>query len=299
MPNTILTPRQIAAASLAALERQAVLAGTTWRDAERDFAGKIGDTVTVRTGVLVGRARRFNRAAGAPIVIDDITEHAVDVKLTDYLYKGVALTDEELTLKLRDFTTTVSMPQAKSVAEEVETMVAAQMNALASTVTIKPDGSDINLAILNARKVLTQNGVPFDGRFLAVSPDVEVLILDHLSKKLVNTADSTWSTALREAVIGRLHGFNVLPSAYLADGSAVAYHSSAFPLVTRALSVPEGATFGESMTYNGISLRLIRDYDPGFQQDRSVVSTLAGASTTKEEDNTVKRAVRLTVSATP
>jgi hypothetical protein len=54
----------------------------------------------------------------------------------------------------------------------------------------------------------------------------------------------------------------------LADESAVAYHTSAFPLVTRALEVPTGATFGQPVTYNGFALRLIRDYELGFQQDR-------------------------------
>jgi hypothetical protein len=103
--------------------------------------------------------------------------------------------------------------------------------------------------------------------------------------------------ALREAIIGRMNGLTVVPTNYLADGSAVAYDRTAFPIVTRALDIPAGAIFAESITYNGFALRLIRDCDPGFRQDRSVMSTLAGAETTKDE-NAVKRAVRLTTAVT-
>ncbi|MCK2239394.1 MULTISPECIES: P22 phage major capsid protein family protein [unclassified Crossiella] len=296
MPNVLLTPKQIASASLAALEQQTVLAATTWRDAEADFAGKRGDTVTVRTGTVVGPARRYNRAENKPIVIDDVVEHAVDVKLSDYLYKGVAVTDEQLSLHIADFTTRVAVPQAKSVATEVEVMVAAQMNALTGSLTFKPDGSDVHRQILAARTRLNKAGVPREDRFLAVSAEIEAVILDDPNKRLINADSDTWTAALREAVIGRLYGFNVVPSVYIADGSAVAYHRTGFPLVTRAMEVPSGASFGESMTYNDIALRLIRDYDPGYQQDRSVVSTLAGTTTTLDE-GVLKRSLRLTTAA--
>ncbi|WP_410648162.1 hypothetical protein [Amycolatopsis sp. cmx-4-54] len=296
MANKFLTPKQLASASIAALTQQTVLAGTTWRDAEADFGGKQGDTVTVRTETVVGAARTFNRAEGKPIVVDDVEEKSVDVKLDTYLYKGINLPDEQLTLNVKDFTKQIAMPQAKSVATGVETMVAAQMNALPSGVPVKADGTDLHRQLIRARAMLNKAGVPFDQRWFAVSTELESMLLNDEVKKLVPVDASGSPQALREAIIGRLYGFTILPSNYLADGSGVAYHTSAFPLVTRALEVPAGATFGQAMSFDGFAMRLVRDYDPGFQQDRSVVSTLAGASTTVD-DGAVKRAVRFTTAA--
>jgi hypothetical protein len=273
-----------------------VLAATTWRDAEADFRGKQGDTVTVRTETVVGEARVFNRASGQPIVVDDVQETGVDVKLSTYLYKGVNLPDEQLTLNISDFTRQIATPQAKSVARGIESMVAANMNALPSRLTLAADGTDVHRMMIQARLLLNKAGVPLEDRFFAVSSEVEAMLLRDPNNKLIPVDASGSPAALRDAIIGRLYGFTVFPSNYLSDGSAVAYHRTGFPLVTRSLDVPAGATFGQSITYNGFALRLIRDYDPGFQQDRSVVSTLAGAEVT-QDDGIVKRALRLTTAA--
>lgn len=273
-----------------------MLAATAWRDAEADFRGKQGSVVTVYTDTVVGEAREFDRASGQPIVMDDVQEVGVDVKLDRFLYKGINLPDEQLTLNVRDFTRQIATPQAKAVARRIESLVAGQMNVLPSTLTLARDGSDVHTMMIEARARLNKAGVPLDDRFFAVSSEVEAMLLNDPRNRLVPVDASGSPAALREAIIGRLYGFTVLPTNYLAAGSATAYHRSAFPLVTRSLEVPAGATFGQSITYNGFALRLIRDYDPNFQQDRSVVSTLAGADTTRDE-GVVKRALRLTVAA--
>ncbi|MEV6609905.1 P22 phage major capsid protein family protein [Kutzneria sp. NPDC051319] len=296
MANVFLTPKTIAAAGIAALESQQVLGATVWRDAESDFGGQVGDTVTVRIEGIAGEARTFNRAAGQPIVIDDLQETPVDVKLASYLYKGVALPDEQLTLALKDFTLQVATPQAKAISRGIENLIAANMNALVSALTLKADGSDVHNGMIEARRRLNKAGVPFDQRYFAVSPEVEAMLLNDTGKRLLPADVSGSPLALREAVIGRLYGFTVVPSNFVATGSAVAYHTTAFPMASRALVVPAGATFGQSMTYNGYSMRLVRDYDAAFQQDRSVVSTLAGVSTTLDA-GAVSRALRLTTAA--
>jgi hypothetical protein len=176
-------------------------------------------------------------------------------------------------------------------------MVAANINALPSTLTVKADGTDLHSVLIEARKRMNKAGVPLEDRYFACSAEVEAMLLNDPNKKLVPVDASGSPAALREAIVGRLYGFTVFSSNYLSDGSGAAYHSTAFPLVTRALDIPAGATFGQSMTYNGFALRLIRDYDPGFQQDRSVVSTLVGADVTKD-DGVIKRALRVTTATT-
>jgi hypothetical protein len=45
----------------------------------------------------------------------------------------------------------------------------------------------------------------------------------------------------------------------------------------RAPIIPAGVTFGAGVSYQGLALRFIRDYDSAFLQDRAIVSAFAGA----------------------
>ena len=48
--------------------------------------------------------------------------------------------------------------------------------------------------------------------------------------------------------------------------------------VARAPIVPAGASFGQSLSERGFSLRYLRDYDAVHTVDRSIVSTFAGVA---------------------
>src|SRR5690606_21032090 len=49
-----------------------------------------------------------------------------------------------------------------------------------------------------------------------------------------------------------------------------------------APEVPAGVTLGASTVFDGLAMRWIRDYDPNFLRDRSVVSSFAGAASVED-----------------
>lgn len=298
MANTFLAPTTIAAAGLGLLTRDIVLPATVHTTAQANFAGAVGDTINIRKPATATNRVYTDtlRTAGTPITVDDLTETAVPLVLDTHNYSAVAVTDEQLTLKIQDFGQQVLYPQTVAVAEGTESVLATVMNsagviATNSAIAAAADGSNIFAKILAARKTLNQQKVPMANRFLAVSPEVEAAILADAENRLVRyeaSGDSP-NVALRAAIIGRLYGFTVVPSVALTAGTAVAYHQDGFAFAAVAPRVPDGVAFGSSQAYAGMAMRWIRDYDAAFLRDRSVVSVLCGAKILDD-----RRMVRIT-----
>src|SRR5215217_7014330 len=104
MAVSVLKAEQIARAALALLQREIVLPGLVTRNSV-DFRFAKNDTVSIRVPSLPGTARTMAlRATGSDRlrVLDDLTETKVDLVLDTDIYKGVAVTDEVLTLDLVD-----------------------------------------------------------------------------------------------------------------------------------------------------------------------------------------------------
>lgn len=288
MANEFLTAGQISGATLGMLDKSTVLAQTVWRDAEADFNGKNGDTVTVRVDSIVGDARTYDTARTTEIVMDDIEETAVAVKLDTYVYKGVNVTDEDLTLDIKDFNRQIALPVVKSVASGIENAVVTRINAVSNTVS--GDYGDVLGGLLDAEEALNDADVPMDERFIVVGSGVRKHLLR--SDELLHADKAGDDSALRDATIGDLFGATVVFSNRVPSDSATFYHRSAFVLVNKALEVPRGASNGASEVYEGFAIRTIADYDPRYQQDRFVASTLVGTASV-EDDGAVKRAVRV------
>ncbi len=291
MANVFLTGETIASAAIVGLHKNNVLLNTIFRDAETDFTGGRGDTVSVRVESLIGEARTYNLNRSSEIVMDEIEEVAIPVTLDTFLYKGVNVNDEDLTLDIVDFNRQVLNPLVKSVANSAEKLVADELSALSSGAS--GDYDDVLGGILEGEQVLNDNDVPLEDRVLVVGSGVRKALLK--SDNLLRVDASGSDDALRNATIGDLFGMPVVYSNRVAADSAFIYHKTAFAGAFKALQVPAGATTGANIAENGLSLRFIADYDPRFQRDRAVVSILCGISTV-EDDGDVKRAVRINFS---
>ena len=286
MANTFLKPEVIAATALGLLERDLVLANIVWTDGDWNFTGAKNDTVTIRIPARL-KAREYgwrnNRAE--PIVMDELHEDSVDVRLTSDIYSAVPVSDEELTLDIRDFGSQILQPQTRAVAEAIDDNVASLIENAPYRTVLPLDGNDPYRSIVRARKTLNRNFVPRGNRYLLVGSDVEERIL--LSDRFTRT-DSAGETAavsaLQEATIGRIAGFTVVTSEAIDPESAFAFVPSAFAVATRAPAIPDGAAFGSSQTYNGFAMRWIRDYDSARLRDRSVVNTFAGFNVVTDPD---------------
>ena len=306
MANAFLKATVIARTAIALLYRELVIARTVWTDAiaPAEFEGAFGDTVTLRVPARRSARTRVLRA-GTPITNDASNEYGVDVKLDTDVYNGAPITDEELTLDITDFGAQVLMPQITAVAEGVEDQIAAEIVGATYPSDLHLDPSDFLTSgavdwykvATRARKLLNDRNVPKANRTLLVGSAVEEEILNSDRFNKFDNIGQEATDALREAVIGRIAGFNVLPSNAIAEDEAYAYHRTAFVLAARAPRVPQGVNMGtmrglseaEQMgaaeSFGGFSVRWIMDYDYTNTTDRSLVNTWVGTATVEDPDD--------------
>jgi hypothetical protein len=300
VPNTFLKPTKIANTAVGLLLRELVIARTMWTDAINpgEFVGAFNDTVTLRVPAR-RTARTRTLRAGTAIVNDTSAEHGVAVKLDTDIYNGAPITDEEFTLDIVDFGSQVLMPQIRAVAEGLEDIAFARIEGATyqGSMTINADATDLvvsgatdwYLVANRARRLLNRKDVPLNNRTLLIAPDIEEDILGSDRFTRNDSIGASGEDALREAIIGRIAGFNVITSNALDDGQAFAYQKSAFVLAARAPRVPQGVNMGTTRQLSeaqgavgyvgGIGTRWIMDYDYTNTTDRSLVSTWAGTAT--------------------
>ena len=282
MANTFLTDKaaqmRVASVAMSVLARQLVLPATVYRNAESEFTGRTGDTVTIRKPASLEANTYASRTSA--IEVDSLSETGVPVSIDTHLYSAVAVTDEQMEFEVDDFAAQVVAPQLRAVGEGAENVLAAEFNGLTSDLVCAYEAKDIIDIIVDARKMLNDKNVPNANRYLAVSTDIEAALL---KTELLQRVDASGTdTALRQATIARLFGFNILVSNALDAGTAVAYSRDAFAFCLRAPRVPQGAAAGSSQSYQGLALRWIMDYESDYLQDRSIVSTLVGAKVLDE-----------------
>lgn len=303
MASTFLKVGVIARATLALLQRELVIARTVWADAINgaEFDGALSDTVTVRVPAIGQPARTRTLRAGTPITNDDLVEFGIAVKLTTDVYKGVTVSDEDLTLSITDFATQILKPQTQAVAEGIEDQLVAEIEGATYGAAISITEADPFLAFVDAAEALNTSKVPRSGRTMLVGSEVESAILK--SDRLKAYPQTAGIDAYTDARIGRMAGFDVVATSAIDSESAFAYHRSAFILATRAPRVPAGVPMGQGLTLDGIAARWIRDYDYNNTSDRSLVNTWVGLATVEDPDDpadpasttSLVRAVELTL----
>lgn len=287
MPNAFLNPEVIAAVALERLRRELVLPRLVRRMGLADFRGAKDDTVNVRVpAILTAREYEF-RTRTSPIIVDELEELSIPVTLDKHPYSAIAVTDEELTLDIVSFTQQVLEPQIIAVAEKLESYIAAVMENASYEATdvdyvesVDGTGSPFYRALVDARKVLNDAHIPMAGRIALIGSSLEAAALKEDGIRKVDESGST--DALRLATIGQIAGFTVVACQSVAEDFGLCYHPSAFAFANVAPEVPSGVSFGSSQTEQGLAMRWIRDYDPNYLRDRSVISSFAGAASVND-----------------
>jgi hypothetical protein len=253
------------------------------QDFSNEFVAGRGQTVNVLGPISAGTAKVYtkaNRDARAAIQFNDITQTWFPVTLENQLYNAVRLPDDWATFTLTDLTKQVLKPQAESVVDEIAAPLIAEMVAIgtdASIPAVAVNGSNFLNVLIQARKVLNERHIPTDGRTFAVGADLEAAALQLPQLQKVNEAGTT--EVLRNAVLGRLMGFDIIADPALPSDFGIAYHKDAFAHVTRPSRQPEGAAKSATVAQDGFALRWIQHYNPLQLEDQSVVDTFYGAAT--------------------
>ncbi len=293
MPNVFVKPETVINTALGLLQREIVIPNMLWLNGLGDFAGAKDDTISLRVpGRLTARTKKL-RATGAArkIQTDTIAQTKVDVTLTDDVYIAVPITDEELTLDIKDFGVEILNPQVRAVAEGLENGAVECMRDADYQDVLIIDKSKVYDSFVDARKALNDENVPLGQRGAVVGSGIEAAILKDPNFKHADQAGS--DSALREAVIGKIAGFTIVVSNALDDDEGYVFHKTAYIMATRAPAIPDGASFGKSAAFANLAMRWLKDYDFENTTDRSLVGTYAGYAHVEEADGRFVRAVQI------
>lgn len=244
----------------------------------------LSDTISIRLPAYAPARTRTLRA-GTPLTADSLYERKVDVTLDTDVYKRVNITDEELTLDIRDFGEQVLSPIVTGIGLGLEDQLIATVSGATYTNDITYDlssGDPWHDIILPARTYLNLANVPAAGRRLIVGSNVENALLNSEQFIRADHSGDSALTAFHEAKLGRVGGFDVYSVPGLAIDQAYAFHQTAYVMSQRAPVLPVGAPWGATQSYQGFALRMARVFDPDYVRDQLVVNAYVGTNTVKD-----------------
>lgn len=282
MAHDFLKAEVIANAMLGLLKREVVLPNLVYRDAETHYAGTVGprnDKVIIPVPGKMGPARELAwRTRDRQIITDDIVEGQAEIELDTYLYKAVQLLREEQTLDIADFGRQVLQPMTTSVAETAEDRVALAIQQAPYTEEIDVEATDRGTynALVDARKYLQQQRIPRAGLVAVLGSEMEARALK--DPTFVDASQAGSDSALRDANIGRIAGFNLFSSDAIDPEAIYIFHPTAFPTVFRAPKPARSVPFSASLASDNISMTYWESLDSTNDTDRAFVGTFFGVN---------------------
>lgn len=303
MAHVFIKPTVVVDTAIKLLQREIVLPSLVWLNGIGDFAGKYQDTITIRVPARTVAHRRDLRGVGSArdLTTEELVQHAIPVTLDHDVYSAIAVTDEELTLDIADFATQVLQPQIRAVAEDLE-------NGLADTIGAAPYADNSMIvhatattmwdAIVDARRKLNDKFVARDGRVLVVGSAIEAAFLKDETFHRFDSVGDQPNSALRDAVIGRVGGLEVIVSDALNHADAFLFHPTAFIMATRPPVAPRGATYTAAASAANLAVRWLMDYDYSKTTDRSLVDTFVGYQAVEDPVDGFVRACKIRLDAT-
>lgn len=276
MPNTFLKPNIIAREALMLLRNNAVMANLVHRDYSDEFVAGVGDTITIRKPATF-QAKEFEEK----IELQDATEGSATVTMDKLIDVSFAVTSEQLTLDIEDFSRQLIVPAMQAFADKIDKYLIALEKDITENRVAHADGPIAPADIIAARKMLGDSAAPLSGRSLVLGTAAEA---DLLSTELFVSAEKVGDngTALREASLGRKFGFDTYVDQNISKNTytpAIAFHKNAFAFVTRPLALPKGAKEAAIVNYDGFGLRVVYDYDINTKQDIVSIDMLCGVKT--------------------
>lgn len=300
MTHIFIKPEIVVETAVKVLQRDIVLPGLITLNGLGDFGGSKNDTINVRVNALASARTRTFRGTGADrnVTADDLVETVFGVTLDNVLYSAILLTDEQLTLDIRDYAQQVLMPQVSAVSYKFEDYVGGLIENAPYASTTWIDPTDTFPAFVDARRQMNDENVPFNDRVLVVGSAVEAVLLKDPQFRHYDALGEVPNTAIHEARIGRIAGLDVVRSNAVAPDYAYQFHKSAFIVVSRAPVAPMGVNAAASYSSQGVAWRWLADYDYFNLTDRSILDTYVGQHAVLENDGRFVRGVQLRLAST-
>ncbi|WP_313277730.1 P22 phage major capsid protein family protein [Timonella senegalensis] len=282
MPNVFEKPEVFAATALELLRKEIKGAGLfVHKFGQADYAGAKGDVVNLKRPPIL-RARDAGFRTRNALVVDDIVQSKIQVKLTKHPYSRVELSPEEATLDEVDYVRDVQAPQVRAIVEDFDESIAAALkgatfvHSVDFTAGATGAVGDPRKVARKAKRLLDSSKVPAAGRYWLVGAAVSEEIAN--CDKLLEVDASGLPEALRDGVVGKLSGFIIIDWPSLGDDEGYFTHETAVALSAVAPVVPRGAAAGATISADGLAVTQVWDYQSATLADQSTVHAFTGAT---------------------
>lgn len=290
MPNAYIKPEKRVALALALLHQRAKLVGLVTPFDGRGFIGARNYTLYYKTkGITKARDYEF-RTRTNPIVFDEIYRNELPITLDQHMTQGVKWTDEEELLDLTSYRDEILVPQVEAMAErfdsKIENLLTSYSNFKTTSASIvatgDANGDGAHRQLLKLKALADADGVPSSGRVLVAGANLFVWLA--ASKALLAYDPPQARTMFHTGISGSMAGMLIFDgTGIVGENDFVLVHKSWAVLANAAPVVPDGVAWGARMQYEGMSLRVIKDYDSNYLSDRSVLNTFWGLSPIADE----------------
>jgi len=288
--HSVVKPQKIVDLATGMLEQELVIPNLFQKEGVDDFKGTENETYNVKVEGTIPfhdyewRSGSTGTGTGPyngrqKVEFDLYEERTYPVSFQGRVYNGVAVTDEQADFDL-DRWGKLLAPQVKAIARGLNRRAVNKLRTQEYAVTIGDAAANLRGAFLEARRVLNRFNVPVDSRYMIVGTNVEALILTDENLALTAAvSDARAESALADASIGRLFGFNVVVDQTIGSDEAYAFYSNGFIFLNAAPSIPASqAGKGATQSLEGVSMRHLVSYDNDYFVDRSTCDTYVGFS---------------------
>lgn len=253
----------------------------------------MGDTLHLpRRGTLTAKTK----SETADYALDTPTADTVDLVLDKYTYVAWGISSIALATQNQDSIAGYIEDAVQVIAEKIAQDVITGIYTSVTTTPISSGGNLTEANVLSARKTLVDNKVPTGSRKYCLHSTTQtnaLLQIDRFTRfDALGISDGLTEAHIGNnrpvmaGGIGRMHGFDFYESQLIdVDGSPLTepnmFYSPAVQMIAfRDLPVPPAGTgaLGTSMTdpETGISLRLIKSWNPTIGSEQIVLDVLYG-----------------------
>jgi hypothetical protein len=240
MANTFLTNDIILKTALMEFENNLVFAKTVRRDYQNKFSNETGASIRIR------KPTRYTVREGDQIDIQDINQQFTNLTIDHKDGVDVAITSNDLALRLDDFNREILSPAMVALANKVDSRLYDTTSSIYNFVGTAGTAPNSFGVIDDANSLLNSVGIPDDERYLLLKS----FDAGAVRKALYNTFNQKFnSEIILKGAMGNLSGFDVFS---VQNAIRPAYSSITTSIGTPAINGANQS--GTSLTIDGLTI---------------------------------------------